>query len=1451
MRLPCRLLLSFLLFLVILGDAAVAEESRLAHLTQYQLEELAALALADGHRVPATRAAPSPISETAAVEDADSAVYPDYQGNDAHLALPTVGVEDERASFAQVASSNVSVDAAAARAVLVSLGVPLPPGPLLCSNEMIGCVQQGNESRIFSMIVSNGVKTNATTFSSRIGELTELRALGMSTGHLNRIPDELGQCTKIRTLSMSRNRISVLPDSICNLTGLATLSMDSNLSLRKLPDCMANMSKLTALHLGGNALSQLPPGFGRNATINYLDLSHNLLTDLSAFSADVRASSNAKVILAGNFLEEVPPFLLTDQPWNIVDLGSNQLTALPDAVCTLFSVHELLLGNNRLEKLPDCIGELRQLTVLDIIDNALVALPSSFSQLSSMHELSASNNQLLTLPHDIGNMTGLTAIRVDYNRLTSVPASVCKLSFLRGITIKENSVTALPDCLSELRLSLTEIDAAGNQLSELPYALRNCTILTELKMARNQFTRLPEIFDWLMDLNYVDFSDNQLTELPTTFFVGPRAMSALFLDNNRLQTIDESIGNLIILQHLHLAGNLLTEIPDAVYKMPSIEILDVSSNLLTEIRANAWSPSLAALDASSNRLHDVPRNLTSYTKLAFISLAGNVQLSGPLPLLPPAGVQTVLFPRCNFSESVPMVYASVSTVLELSGNIHLEDVLGPWVCDAGDLQTLVLSQMNISSVTAAGCESDHPLLSLTLLDISKNNLGGESVALLLSKFVSPALKSLDVSYNPVRDLTLIALAVPFESTLQLTSLNMRATEIQWLMDSSGAAVYSPQHRVALFESVTGVLDLSQNMLRLMLNPGTSVVGNTQRFHAQQVICEECLLSWGPSSVIASDPFGFDAPALLSLVSSVRTKGTPYFGKLPAPDNVPHLQEIDINSEHSRSSSFDGDWEVIASDESTVYGSYKCPSIIYPVRDAYQGYRTTVHPNFYSYRLCRCLSGYFGVVKRFPSPLCRTCPENGKCEGEGRLRIAGQWAVWTDSEDFLLVECPGTTSRESPCKMLAIDVFDDMECINKRKSGCRATQWADSTVTCRKGHDASSRLCSKCQDGYYASGRLCSECTSSLEWMPPTVYIGKVVVVVLFLGLGRRQTDSSLRIFATHLSLFAVMTDSSVNMPGMLTVLDWTGSVGSGGSMPGLECLSSQATFENKFYFTAALPLVVLFVAVVFWVFARVLGKTAHRKRAVAVFLFLWLTYFLSFLRRVFSVINCSDFGASDGKSFIMTAMWIPCTSKSQWPTMRLVALVVGSLVLAATILGLCFATYAARDSEDSERRLARLGFLFAPYRTEFYYWELLITARHTALGLTLALCTYGSILLPVLIFVVLFLSLVIHIYIKPYRSQQCNRMETVSISSLLVGFFALVVVEDMGDTASTKGTLVSIVVLNLIIVIGFAALIAHDKVAAGRRLWRRMRGKVVENDDEEGDIDYYSLDSGVLRAAKP
>ncbi len=119
-----------------------------------------------------------------------------------------------------------------------------------------------------------------------------------------------------------------------------------------------------------------------------------------------------------------------------------------------------------------------------------------------------------------------------------------------------------------------------NQLESLPDALYDLKNLTELYLKENQLSWIKESIAKLVKLKILGLGGNKLSSLPDSFW-GLSELTELYLWNNQLREISGSIGNLSKLQKLDLNTNQLESLPDALYDLGDLTELYVEGNKLS------------------------------------------------------------------------------------------------------------------------------------------------------------------------------------------------------------------------------------------------------------------------------------------------------------------------------------------------------------------------------------------------------------------------------------------------------------------------------------------------------------------------------------------------------------------------------------------------------------------------------------------------------------------------------------------------------------------------------------------------------------------------------------------------------------------------------------------------------------------------------------------------------
>ena len=157
-------------------------------------------------------------------------------------------------------------------------------------------------------------------------------------------------------------------------------------------------------------------------------------------------------------------------------------------------------------------------------------------------------------------------------------------------------------------------------------------------------------------------------------------------------------------------------------------------------------------------------------------------------------------------------------------------------------------------------------------------------------------------------------------------------------------------------------------------------------------------------------------------------------------------------------------------------------------------------------------------------------------------------------------------------------------------------------------------------------------------------------------------------------------------------------------------------------------------------------------------------------KTLFQLFNCTHIG---GKPSLVESLSQEC-----WTGTHL-AIVgsIGALGLAAWVIGLPLGTgLVLREKAallENKAIKQRLGFLYSGFARRAYFWEVLIMARKEAVA---AIGTFlvgeGTSVQALLLLVLLGVSVLLHLRVRPYATPLLNTLETLSLASLVVSVVA-------------------------------------------------------------------------------
>ncbi len=230
-----------------------------------------------------------------------------------------------------------------------------------------------------------------------------------------------------------------------------------------------------------------------------------------------------------------------------------------------------------------------------------------------------------TISQAIKNKDKVTHLDLSEQKLTELPKEILDLPKLSILNIQYNQLTELPNWLSETNISellvygnqisvigtlpnsIVRLHLAKNQLTILPAYLKDCGKLKQIYLYDNPLKK--ESLNVLASIPYLEdcnLNDIHLTEFPIELQEAPH-LKSLALYRNGITAVPKLTG-FYKLESLYLVDNQLTSIDESLTQLPRLTYLDVSRNQLNHIPDFF---ELEFLSISNNKFEKLPSSFST------------------------------------------------------------------------------------------------------------------------------------------------------------------------------------------------------------------------------------------------------------------------------------------------------------------------------------------------------------------------------------------------------------------------------------------------------------------------------------------------------------------------------------------------------------------------------------------------------------------------------------------------------------------------------------------------------------------------------------------------------------------------------------------------------------------------------------------------------------------------
>jgi Leucine-rich repeat (LRR) protein len=248
-----------------------------------------------------------------------------------------------------------------------------------------------------------------------------------------------------------------------------------------------------------------------------------------------------------------------------------------------------------------------------------------------------------------------------------------------------------------------------------------------LFLADNRIETIQDEIGNLVELQRLDVSKNKLKNLPKTLSKLAK-LEELSASGNSLESLPEEIGNLSQLKALRVSNNKLLYFPDSISKLSNLESLIAANNRLRGLpEAIGGLKKLVKLDLEKNDLSELPESMNDLVDLRDLNLRSNKLSSVWLGALPDLN-------NLDLSDNQLIRFPGLYNPQAKKDRRYVHS---PW----NTIESLNLSKNKIKTVP----DEIDQYQELCVLDLSDNAL--EALPVNLGKL--PKLSRLNISGNPI------------------------------------------------------------------------------------------------------------------------------------------------------------------------------------------------------------------------------------------------------------------------------------------------------------------------------------------------------------------------------------------------------------------------------------------------------------------------------------------------------------------------------------------------------------------------------------------------------------------------------------------------------------------------------------------------------------------------------
>eukprot|EP00002_Diphylleia_rotans_P028454 TRINITY_DN5746_c0_g1_i5.p1 TRINITY_DN5746_c0_g1~~TRINITY_DN5746_c0_g1_i5.p1 ORF type:complete len:364 (+),score=42.48 TRINITY_DN5746_c0_g1_i5:401-1492(+) len=222
------------------------------------------------------------------------------------------------------------------------------------------------------------------------------------------------------------------------------------------------------------------------------------------------------------------------------------------------------------------------------------------------------------------------------------------------------------------------------------------------------------------------------------------------------------------------------------------------------------------------------------------------------------------------------------------------------------------------------------------------------------------------------------------------------------------------------------------------------------------------------------------------------------------------------------------------------------------------------------------------------------------------------------------------------------------------------------------------------------------------------------------------------------------------------------------SFPSKDCLQGRLPV----YFSVSSKLVIAFI--LFSIAAGPKPKMVqdHQSNLIFICVFFLHSLYYGASLDIFGAFGCILYDSGESNWYLASFPWLQCSPADEDYKILVSVASVGLLgYLISFPLSMAAIFYRLGDKKNEQDNQRKYGFLYLPYHEKCYWWEVIVTIRRLLIGLILSTVPYDQpYLLAILVFSVLQASILMQHAYWPFRNENENKLEIVSLYMILFFF---------------------------------------------------------------------------------